>query len=636
MTEDPNVQRQAWWGSKKAAVHMGLHSTTTFLTKQNRGQREDTRFFMELASNFNVAGNGCENHAWFGRAAGGKMRRNLTSSACDTAASLILQNRTVPMCVTTDGDFMLSRQAERWTRAIQGQFYSLGVFDLAPDIGMDALQTGTGFLLGYVERDENGKPRPRLERILPNEILVDCVDGQYRDPRSIYRIKHIAREQLIALYPKYATKLRTAGGPIASDYIDFFIRKDNRADFVRVVEAWHLPTSKGAKDGRHVICVDNCDLIDEPYAKQTFPIRAYRYVERRVGYWGQGLVERVMPAQVRLSEIQQAKRDMQRLCSNAYWLVHRHSNVSWDDLTNMPGQQLEWEGTNPPQMVVFEGTPGDLSQEEAQIVAEVFENEGFANSVSGGEVNKGLSSARAVRAADDVASRRHVMPTRLYESLYLGIAELIAQLNDECAEIDPQYSVTGRYRAGKKSWIKEDLWLDLKLPEDKVQTTVFPISALPTTPQGMWSALEELTQAGAVSKEMAMELQGMPDATTAYIGLETSSIDLTTWQIDRLLDGIPELPIPQQDLALAKRMSNQAHLIAYRMEAPQEVLRCFENFFSYALTLETKAAENQNAMAAMTPSALSPEAAAAAQLAPPAAPIGAPPGGMMPPMGMAA
>jgi hypothetical protein len=607
---DPNIQKNAWWGSRKATVHQQLHSQVAYLKKQNRGQREDARFFMELASNFNVSGNGVENYGWMGRAAGGKMRRNLTASACDTAASLILQNRTVPQCVTRDGDFALSRLAERWTRAIQGQFYSLGVFELAPDVGMDALQTGTGHVYGYVERTPEG-PRPCLERVLPNEILVDCVDGQYRSPRSMYRLKLVSREVLIGLYPKLATRLRASGGPDAHDYIDMFIRKDNRADFVAVTEAWHLPTSEGAGNGRHVICTDNCDLVDEPFTKMRFPIRTYRYVERRLGYWGQGLVERVMPAQVRLSEIQQAKRDMQRLCSNAYWVVQRNSDVQWDDMTNMPGQVLEYQGAAPPQMVTFSGTPADLSQEEAQIVQEVFENEGFANSVSGGEVNKGLSSARAVRAADDVASRRHVMPTRLFEQLYEDVASLIADLNDECAEIDPQYTVTGRYRSGGKSWMKKDLWTDLKLPEGDVEIGVFPISALPTTPAGLWSQLEELTQAGMVSKSASMELMNVPDI-DQFTTFTNSSYDFTTFQIDRMFDGHAELPVPYQNLQEASVLVNQALLVALRMEAPEEIVVNFDAYLSHCKTLMQGPPP---APAAMDPAALNANAMNAAQLA---------------------
>lgn len=621
----------AWWNERKDNAHGCVSSTVSYLENQNRALRETTRFLMELASNFSVAGNGVESYMFMGAAAGKKLRFNLIASACDTGASLILQNRTVPMWVTTDGEFKLSRVAEQRTRAIQGLYYKLNVFDLCADIGQDALQTGTGFALGYVERDEKGKPHPRLERILPNEILVDCVDGLYREPRSIYRQKLISREQLKALYPKHAALLGASGGPSERNYTDFFIRRDNKADFVRVFECWHLPTGKGRKDGRHVICTDNVDLFDEVYTRDIFPVVAYRYVERRMGYWGMGLAERVLPAQMCLSEIQQNKRNMQRLCSNAYWMIERNSNVEWEDLTNMPGQQVEYDVT-PPQMVVFEGTPNDLSQEEAQIKAEVWEQEGFANSVSNGEVNKGLSSARAVRAADDVASRRHVMPTRLYEQLYMQLTTLIEDLNDQCAEIDPSYTVTGRYRSGKKSWIKETLWTDLKIPEGAAQCNVFPISALPTTPQGLWSALEELTQAGAVGKNMMMDLLQMPDI-DQWETLENSSLDLCRWQIDRLLDGIDELPIPQQDLQLSAQIATQSMLVALRSGAPDEILVLFDAYIAHCKTLLEGPAQP---LAPVGPAALDPAAAAAAQLAMQAPPPM--PGGPMapPPMPMAA
>jgi hypothetical protein len=618
-----------WWQTKKD-VHTDLGPMVRYLQANNRGLREDVRFHMELCSNFSVSGNGTDGNSVFARRAVGKIRYNLTQSAVDTGASLILSNRTVPMALTSDGDFSLQRKAERWTRAIQGQMHSLGVFDIAADIGVDGLQTGTGFALGWVETDigEDGKPvnpRPCIERILPNEILVDSVDGQYRSPRSIYRIKFIAREQLISLYPQHERLLKVAGGPNEQDYIDFFLSRENKADFVRVVEAWHLPSRKGRKDGRHVICTDNLDLRVEPFTRTRFLIVAYRYAERRIGYHGQGLVERVTPAQIRLSELQQAKRDMQRLCSNPYLMIEENSNVSYDMLTNMPGQEVKYRGTMP-QIVVFEGTPADLSQEEQQIKAEVWEQEGFSASVQQGEVNKGLSSARAVRAADDVASRRHVMPIRLVEAMYLDFTKLIEDLNDQCAEIDPEYTVTGRYRSGRRSWIKEDRWLDLKLPENDAQINVFPISALPTTPMGMWSSLEELTAAGMIGKSMAQDLQQMPDV-DAWDTLNNANLDLTRYQIDRMLDGIPELPIPQQFFfspTESPALVTQAMLVAYRMQAPDEIIQLFEAYLAYSKTLAEQAAPPvQQAPAALGQNAMNAAQVVMAQQGPaPMAPQG--------------
>lgn len=617
MFESQGASQEYWW-KVKANIHAPLSSMVSYLQATNRGLREDARFYMELTSNFNVGSNGCDTNG-MRRASGSKMRHNLCQASVDTGASLILMQRTVPIWTTVD-DFKLARVAERRTRAIQGQFHKLDVFDLAVDIGIDALQTGTGFALGYVDRGPDGKskPKPVIERVLPNEILVDSVDGQYRAPRSIYRIKLIAREQLMALYPAKAAQLRTAGGPTERDYIDFFIRRDNKADFVRVYEAWHLPSWNSMKDGRHVIATDNVDLRDEVYTADVFPLVAYRYAQRRMGYFGQGLVERACPAQIRLSELQQAKRDMQRLCSNPYMMIEQNSGVQFTDMTNMPGQMVKYQRTMP-QLVVFEGTPGDLSQEEAQIKQELWEQEGFSQMMQQGEVNKGLASGRAVRAADDVASRRHVQPIRLFESLYLDFTKLLETLNDQCAEIDPNYTVIARYRAGGKSWVKEDRWLDLALPET-ASCNVFPISALPSTPAGMWSALEEMTVAGMVGKNMAMDLMQAPDI-QAFDTMVNSNLDLTRHQIDHMLDGIPELPIPQQffqDPAESPLLVTQALLVAYRMAAPPEIIELFETYLAHARMLvegdqtqaltQAPAALNQAAMNAATVAAQTPQA----------------------------
>jgi hypothetical protein len=430
----------------------------------------------------------------------------------------------------------------------------------------------------------------------------------------MYRSRLMPRESAIALWPKFEAQIRCAGGPSPRQFIDMFIRQDNRADFVRIVEAWHLPSGPGKKDGRHVIAIDNADLRVEPYVADRFPLVVYRYVERRIGFWGQGLVERVTPAQVRLSELQQAKRDMQRLCSNPYMMIEENSNVSYDDMTNMPGQQVKYRGTAP-MLVVFEGTPGDLSAEEAQIKQEVWEQEGFASSIQQGETNKALSSARAVRAADDVASRRHIMPIRLVEQMYLDFVQLIEMLNDQCAAIDPDYTVIGRYRSGGKSWIKADKWTEIKLPATDVSVNVFPISALPTTPQGQWSALEEMTQAGMIGKNMAAELMQAPDM-DAFASMATSNIDLTRYQIDQMLDGIPTLPIPQQlmqDPAESPQLVIQAMLIAYRMNAPDQVIQLFEDYLAHCKTL----IEGNAPPAPMNvaPAALDANAANAAQMA---------------------
>lgn len=598
-----------WWQDDKGDAHDSVGARLEFLSDQNREMRQDNLLYLNIAANWNVDGSGSFGPVYW-RTSDRKIRRNVCAAALDTAASLIAANRTIPSYQTSNGSFQTSRKAEQRARVLHAQMWQLGAFDLGIDAFYDGAICGTGITHGCVDPDSG---LPRLIRVMPNSLLVDASEG--RSPRSVYWVHFVNREVLKAHYPKLKYELETSHGPSYADYEDYFIRSDNHADLVKVIEAWHLPSSRKSKDGRHVICVSNATLIDEAYTRERFPFAFYHYARRRAGFFGQGLVERTLPAQIRICELQKVIDRCQDLASNAVWLVEENSHVEPDDITNIEGSVLKYMGT-PPQMVVWSGTPPDLKSEIQQIAADVFEQEGLSPGLIGGELpQKGLGSARAVRAADDVASRRQVIPTRALEAYYLQVARLIEDLNDDIAADDPSYETRGYVRAGRQQFLTTSKWEDLAIPEGDATLTVMSMSATPTTPQGRMAAVEEYIQGGFMSKPVALSLMEFPDV-SAWQSLETASLDLTEWQIDRMLDGQPELPIANQDLALASDLANKAYLVAYRMQAPPEILLAFEDYIAYADQLTSEAAAAGQAQAdSMAPAALNDEAAAAAQMA---------------------
>src|SRR5688572_26643114 len=535
-----------WWDANKDQVGNAVIRMASSINDQCRALREDTRFYMDLCSNSNTAGNDTYTLMANGQRWGWsrKMRQNICAAGVDTACSMIAQNRTAPMYLTTLGDFGLSRTCEQRSRVIHSQFYDLGVYRLVPEAWRDGAETGTGHIFGCVR---NGKPH--LERCLPNEILVEDMDGRYRQPRSMYRIHFVAREQLRKLYKNKREELKKSGGPTDHDWLDFNLRRDTCVDRVRVIEAWHLPSATGADDGRHVMATDNCVLIDEKWKRDRVPFVRFTCYERRIGYHGQGYAERLAGAQIQLNELNDTIRDIQRLVSNATIAAEENSNVEWEDLTNMPGQFLKYRGTKP-ELLRWEGTPQDLFNERRVVVQDAFEQEGLSQTAVGGEKPAGLSSGRAVRAADDVQSRRHIDPTRRLEFSYLDLTQLISDLNDECMELDPEYTVTGRARFGRQTFLRTSKWSELALNDGDVRVNVFPMAALPTTVQGKFAAIEEWIQGGFVSRPQALDLMEFPDI-DAWHQLENANLDLVRWQMERILDGKGELPIPQQMLTLA-------------------------------------------------------------------------------------
>lgn len=611
-----------WWDATKEQVGKAVIRMVDCIVQDARALREDTRFYMDLCSNSNTAGN--ETYATMNgdRQRWGwdrKMRQNLCLAAVDTACSLVAQNRTAPIYLTNLGDFSLARKAEQRSRVLHAQLYDLGAYRIMPDAWRDAAETGAGHVFGCVR---NG--RPYLERCLPNEIVVDDQDGRYRKPRSIYRIHFPAREQMRKLYPSRARDLAKSTGPTNSDFIDFNLRSSSAVDRVRVIEAWHLPSAAGATDGRHVMAADNCVLVDEPWTQERFPFVRIIYAERRIGYFGQGLAERMAGAQIQLNELNDAIRDCQRLTSNAMIWQQENDGGEWEDLSNLPGQV--YRSRTPPQLLRWEGTPGDLFREREVVKAAAFEQEGLAPQMISGEGGSpGLESGRAIRAEDDVRSRRHIDPTRRLEDAYSDLVQLIADLNDQCAELDPEYVVTGRARFGRQTFLRTSKWAELELPEGDVRVNMFPMSALPTTVQGKFAAIDEWIQGGFVSKPQALDLMEFPDI-DAWHQLENANLDLVRWQLEQILDaqeGQPmELPIEHQDLMLAVDIANKSFLVAYRMQAPPHVQRGLQDYIAHAKMLMDKVAAEEAARAAQAapppaalgPAALNPTAAAAAQM----------------------
>jgi hypothetical protein len=597
----------AWWEKPKDEAHAEVFGRVQYLAEQNHELRQDNILYLNIQSNFNVDGSGSYGPLYW-QTAQRKIRRNIAAAICDTAASMIAANRTIPSYQTSKGKFSIARKAEQRARVIHAQMWREKAFDLGVEAFYDAACVGSGITHGYVCPEAG---RPKLCRVEPNSLFVDAAEG--RNPRSVYWVHFVAREVLKAQYPDAKYDLDDAGGPTSVDHEEFCIRDDNTADLVKVIEAWHLSPGGKRGKGRHVITVSNVTLWDEPYSRQRFPFAFHHYAHRRGRtFWGQGLVERTLPAQLQICELQETLDQCLRMTGPVY-LVEENSNVHEHEISNELGKVYSYQGT-PPQMVVWDGVPASVVSQIREIAQDVYEQEGLAPGVVGGELpQKGLNSARAVRAADDVSSRRLVLPTRNLESYYLQVAQLLEDLNDDCAELDPQYAVTGFTSSGRRNFLTTSKWKELEIPEGDATLTVMSMSAVPTTPQARIAALEEYIQAGFMGKAHAIQHMELGGDTGTWAALETSNVDLVEWQIERMLDGEMELPIPQQDLTLAADLVTKAYLVAYRMEAEPEVLEAMEKYLAYAKQqLEESAPEPETMPEEMAPVAMDPSASRAA------------------------
>ena len=70
---------------------------------------------------------------------------------------------------------------------------------------------------------------------------------------------------------------------------------------VVVIESWHLPIGVFGEPnyvpGRHVICIDGCDLFDEEWHKEFFPFAKIVWDQPLTGWYGISLAERALGLQ---------------------------------------------------------------------------------------------------------------------------------------------------------------------------------------------------------------------------------------------------------------------------------------------------------------------------------------------------
>lgn len=568
-----------WWHTEQVgegeAVAGDLFSTYATIRTNQSTAREEMKHHLALYSNMNVSGQG-QTAAISGR----RQRYNLTKSAVDTGVSLVAQQRPRPMFVTTDGMWGQQQQARLLTQALSGQLYDLGMYQMGPDVCRDGCVSSTGWVYGYLDPETK---TPKLERLLPGEGIVDHNDGLRRAPRSAYRRRLVARDVLYALYPKKREIIEAADGPSADDRSDLFLEYQTTVDQVALVEGWHLRSSEGSKDGRRVMALSSGTLLDEPYEESRLPFAFYRWSNRAVGFDGEGIVEQCRDAQWRINQLIAKGQRLSDLGSNAWVMVNGDAKVRTETLTNDPMKIVRYYGGTPPQVIVNDGVPPSIQAEIEQIKNEKFQELGFSQMRTMGEVPAGIESGKAIRAYEGVSDSRHNVNGRIYEDFFLDVTSLLIVLNQQAAKVNPNYKVRARSTRGGTPLVSQIKWSEIYSPENALVLQMWPTAQLPSSPSGKMQAVQEWVDGGWVSRPFAQSLLDFPDL-DATLRLQLADMDLAMDQVEQILDGDSNVePDGYQDLQLAADVARRSRARAKILKAPASVILALEAYIDSAI-----------------------------------------------------
>lgn len=528
-----------WWNEPDGDAHDMLFAECKYLTDQQRVRRAANIHFLRLYTNRAAASFSPHALADGIDVNGERIRLNVTKSAVDAAIAQIGTNRPRPLYLTSRGDYSQVKRAEKRGKFVTGWFHVLKQYMLGLEVFRDGCMTGTG--IEYVYPDLLGKTI-KAERVLPDELLIDEQDARDGEPKIIRRVKTVSREWLAAQFredePAKARKIEEATClEVDAQSIQTI------QDPITLIEAWKLPSYPGAGDGRRVLCVSNCTLVDKEWKRNGFPFAVFRWGTLPMGFWGIGAVEEIAPLQIEINYIAQK---IQKLMTLATTLVWKEKGSFAGEIDNRDMAQREYTG-KPPIFQTTAAISAEYFHHLDRLYRLAYEIVGISQLSATSRKPSGLDSGEALRTYNDIGSRRFQHTGQRWEQFYLDVGELVCEAAKELEEEDVPVKVLAM---GDKD-AEELSFKDIDMPRERYLLRPHPVSIMPDTPAGK---IETATRLSQMAPQLGPYLMGMitgiPDLERA-VALANAPLDYAEEVVNDILehgdytppDGFMNLPL---------------------------------------------------------------------------------------------
>jgi hypothetical protein len=158
-----------------------------------------------------------------------------------------------------------------------------------------------------------------------------------------------------------------------------------------------------------------------------------------------------------------------------------------------------------------------------------------------------LNSGAAQREYQDIESERFATVAQQYERYFLQLAKLGVEEMRDLAKDKKSYKVQVPER---RNTLQID-WKDVELDEDDYVMKLYPISSLPSDPEGQLATISEYIQAGMMKVRTGRRLLNFPDL-DAQEELDDAQENYLHKIFDQIIEeGVYTPPEPYDDLDLA-------------------------------------------------------------------------------------
>lgn len=492
-----------------------------------------------------------------------RLTLNVIKSCIDTASAKISKTKPRPQFITSGGDYALKKKSKQLTKYLDGLFDEGDVYAIAQDCFVDSCIFGTG-VMKVLQNDG----QVSFERVLPSEIIIDEAEAYYGKPRQMHQRRYMSKHQLAYIFPDFQNLIENAESSLSPSDI-------SNADIVTVLESWHLPSAKDAKDGRHTICISNATLLDEEYHQDQFPFAFLNWTKLPVGFFGQGLSEELTGIQIEINKILKNIQSAQNINSVPRVFIESGSVANSSSLqANPEGLSVVRYTGGEPKFLTASAMPGEIYAHLDRLVNKAYEITGISQLSATSKKPGGLDSGVALREFQDIESERFVLAGQRWENFFVTIAKISINLSQQLFEENPKLNV----KLSDKNGLQQINWKDVHLKEDQYVMRCFPTSILPTTPAGRLQTIQELIQAGFIDKDEGMNLLDFPDLERSQ-SLANAGIDDIMMIIEKIVeDGEYTTPEPYFNLEMCVKLAQGQYLRARQGGVDEDKLELLRRF----------------------------------------------------------
>lgn len=588
-------QTARWWGLKgveQAQAITAVVNTIAMADSRRQTQMQISSRLYGNATLMSINGLSFSRVASSQNALKDRISYNIIQSAIDTVTAKMVKSKPKPLFLTAGGNWKMQRRAEKLNKFIDGIFYENKAYELGRIIFRDGGVLGDGLVHVF---EEHG--RVKYERVLSSEIFVDQMEAFYGDPRQMHRVKIVDREVLIDLFPEHKMDILQANNAktdMAGTY-------QTVANQVAVMESWHLPSGPEAKDGRHVICLENAILISEQWDKKRFPFARFQWTPRLFGYWSQGAAEQIQNIQLEINKLLWVIQRAMHMAGTFKILAERGAKIVKEHFTNDFGVILEYTGT-PPEYIIPPIVPPEIYSHLQTLKGQGFESVGVSMLSATAQKPAGLNAGKALREYQNIETERFQTIGQQYESFYLDLTDLSVDVVKDIFEKSGKDNRGRSYRVkvpGKK-FLETIDWKDVKLEDDEYVQKIFPVSSLPNDPAGRLQTVQEYVQAGYISPRGGRRLLDFPDLEQAEM-MANAGEDWLHEVLEKMIDdGVPYTPEPDDNLQLAQELVLQYLPYAKSCKVEDDRIQLLRDFLGAVNAMIGVASASQQQQAAAT------------------------------------